>query len=98
MTKEIPKANAATPKLSFGSSSPVPSPAGAVKVASTLKKGSVMDILGKSPANGGITVAAELKTGSVMDILGGKKSTENVIILLSGFCSLSKVISSDLKA
>ena len=52
----------------------LPSSAGGLKAASELKKGSVMDILGKSSnslsSSGGLTPAAELKKGSVMDILG----------------------------
>ena len=43
---------------------------GSLKPATELKKGSVMDVLGKP--SGGIQPASELKTGSVMDIL--KKS------------------------
>ncbi len=49
---------------------------GAVKVASQLKSGSVMDILGgksSAPPSSGLKVASELKTGSVMDILGGSQ-------------------------
>ncbi|XP_076462306.1 uncharacterized protein LOC143294737 isoform X2 [Babylonia areolata] len=52
-----------------------PSFGGPLKVASSLKSGSVMDVLGKSPMGStslGVKASSDLKQGSVMDVLGGK--------------------------
>ncbi len=69
---------------------------GALKVASQLKSGSVMDILGgksSAPPSAGLKVASELKTGSVMDILGGSQKKSGMNFKYEGFAhSLSNIL------